>query len=224
MSKKGIVKIHGKEYKTVALRVNEFHGSRSDTMRINTKLIYHDTDRVVMKAIIYDSDVAVATGYAEENRSQGNINKTSAMENAETGAIGRALACYGLGGDEYASADEVLRAISQQDEINEKPATKPPQPEPATEDAEQKLVIVPSEDAWTSSIPDDILDLVKANYGAIQDRGGKAKEWHTKTLKNLLDTKVEEGQKIGDAISGLGREQLEELLGYQKIKIGENNG
>jgi len=105
-----------------------------------------------------------------------------------------------------------------------KPATKPPQPEPTTEDAEQKLVIVPSEDAWTSSIPDDILDLVKANYGAIQDRGGKAKEWHTKTLKNLLDTKVEGGQKIGDAISGLGREQLEELLGYQKIKIGENNG
>ena len=83
-------------------------------------------DRVVMKAIIYDSDVPVATGYAEENRSQGNINKTSAMENAETGAIGRALACYGLGGDEYASADEVLRAIGQQEEINKEPAPSPP--------------------------------------------------------------------------------------------------
>ena len=94
-----------------------------------------------------------------------------------------------------------------------KPATKPSKPAPTTEE--------PDPDAWTSSIPDDILDLVRANYGAIQEKKGDAKEWHTKTLKNLLDTRVEEGQKIGDAISGLGREQLEELLGYQKIKIGE---
>ena len=96
-----------------------------------------------------------------------------------------------------------------------KPATKPSTPEPTTEK---------SDDAWTSSIPDDILDLVRANYGAIQEKKGDAKEWHTKTLKNLLDTKVGANQSVSAAIKVLGREQLEELLGYQKIKIGENNG
>ena len=35
-----------------------------------------------------------------------------ALENAETSAIGRALAAFGLGGTEFASADEVARAIT----------------------------------------------------------------------------------------------------------------
>ena len=56
------------------------------------------------------------TGYAEEYRSSSKINRTSAMENAETSAIGRALAACGLAGTEYASADEVANAISQQNE------------------------------------------------------------------------------------------------------------
>ena len=50
--------------------------------------------------------------YAEENRSFGKINKTSALENAETSAVGRALAFLGLGGSEIASADEVSTAIA----------------------------------------------------------------------------------------------------------------
>jgi hypothetical protein len=45
------------------------------------------------------------------------INTTSALENAETSSIGRALACLSLGGSEYASANEVENAISQQEQI-----------------------------------------------------------------------------------------------------------
>ncbi len=36
------------------------------------------------------------------------------MENCETSAIGRALACLGIGGTEFASANEVVNAIYQQ--------------------------------------------------------------------------------------------------------------
>jgi hypothetical protein len=36
------------------------------------------------------------------------------LENAETSAIGRALAAFGLGGTEFATADEVANAIGQQ--------------------------------------------------------------------------------------------------------------
>ncbi len=44
------------------------------------------------------------------------MKRTSALENAETSAIGRALAACGFAGTEYASADEVANAISQQKE------------------------------------------------------------------------------------------------------------
>jgi len=49
----------------------------------------------------------VGTGHAEEIRGQGPVNRTSALENCETSAIGRALAAIGLSGGEYASANEM---------------------------------------------------------------------------------------------------------------------
>lgn len=111
----GIVSIHGKNYKTVAKRVDEFRKEHGSEMSIITKLVSIDEKTVVMKAEITDKDQrTIATGYAEENRTASQINQTSALENCETSAIGRALANFGLGGGEYASADEVANAISQQ--------------------------------------------------------------------------------------------------------------
>jgi hypothetical protein len=56
----------------------------------------------------------IATGHAEEYRKSSQINGTSALENCETSAIGRALAVAGFGGTEFASANEVQNAIHQQ--------------------------------------------------------------------------------------------------------------
>ena len=115
----GIIKIHNKEYKTVALRVTEFLASPTHKdWSIETDLISDGTN-VVMKSTIKDVDGRVrGTGYAEEVRGSTNINKTSAMENAETSCIGRALAAVGFGGTEYASANEVTDAIIQQTAMN----------------------------------------------------------------------------------------------------------
>ena len=111
----GVVNIHGKEYKTVAKRVDEFRQANKTDLSIITSLVDRDSDTVVMKAEILDKDGRViATGYAEEHRTASQINRTSALENCETSAIGRALANFGLGGGEYASADEVANAINQQ--------------------------------------------------------------------------------------------------------------
>lgn len=111
----GVVNIHGKEYKTVAKRVDEFRQKHKTDLSIITSLVDRDSDTVVMKAEILDNDGRViATGYAEEHRTASQVNKTSALENCETSAIGRALANFGLGGGEYASADEVANAINQQ--------------------------------------------------------------------------------------------------------------
>lgn len=109
------VNIRGKEYFTVAERVGDFRRER-ESWTIETQLIHHDEQHVIMKALIMDGERLIATGYAEEERGSSNINKTSALENCETSAIGRALAAAGFAGTEYASADEVAGAISQQNE------------------------------------------------------------------------------------------------------------
>ena len=111
----GIVKIHKNDYKTVALRVTEFIASpKHEGWSIETDLISDGTN-VVIKAFVKDVDGRVrGTGYAEEVRGSTNINKTSALENCETSAIGRALASVGFAGTEYASANEVSNAVIQQ--------------------------------------------------------------------------------------------------------------
>lgn len=114
----GTVKIHGKEYKTVALRVQEFREKHSD-FTIQTELVEANDTLVIVKATIAVAGQVISTGYAEEVRSASKINRTSALENAETSAVGRALAFFGMGGSEIASADEVANAISQQ---NSQPA------------------------------------------------------------------------------------------------------
>jgi len=107
------VNIHGKSYLTVAERINTFRESHAD-WGIDTDLVSHG-ELVVIKAVISDEQGRqVGSGYAEELRGSTNINTTSALENCETSAIGRALASCGYGGEQYASANEVTDAIINQ--------------------------------------------------------------------------------------------------------------
>lgn len=110
----GTVEIHGRLYETVALRVRKFREAHPD-WTLKTSIIDRGVDVVTMLAEITDETGRLrATGHAEEYRKASQINRTSALENCETSAIGRALACLGLGGTEFASADEVANALSQQ--------------------------------------------------------------------------------------------------------------
>lgn len=109
------VNIHGKEYFTVAERVSSFREKHPE-LTIETEIVRWEGDDVVVKASISDNGKLLATGLAHEVRGSTNINRTSHVENCETSAIGRCLAAYGLGGTEYATADEVANAIAQQNE------------------------------------------------------------------------------------------------------------
>lgn len=116
MSESGIVEIHGKEYHTVAKRVADFRKDHPD-YAIATKVIERG-DLVLVRATIYDNQGRnLSTGYAEENRTQG-INRTSAVENAETSAVGRALGFLGYGGTAIATADEMESAVARQKELD----------------------------------------------------------------------------------------------------------
>ena len=98
----------GKMYLQVVHRVEAFRRVLGAEFGIDTKIIVDDGHRVVVKAIVTNKDgITVGSGMAEEIRGQGHVNTTSALENAETSAIGRALASLGLSGGEYASANEM---------------------------------------------------------------------------------------------------------------------
>lgn len=111
----GKMNFKGKMYSPVAMRVEMLRKEYGAELGITTDIVNIDERVVIMKATITNHEGRViATGYAEEFRSSKGVNSTSALENAETSAVGRALAALGLGGGEYASADELAGAVQQQ--------------------------------------------------------------------------------------------------------------
>lgn len=113
------VDIKGKSYTQVSTRINIFR-KYFPTASIETLITYNDDIRVIIQTKISLNDKVIATGYAEEVRGDGNyINQTSAVENCETSSIGRALSNLGLGGSEYASANELENALAQQEQIKQ---------------------------------------------------------------------------------------------------------
>ena len=118
------VKIHGKDYKTVAERVAEFHKEHKENKSIITEIIQFKDGIVVVKAAIKIGE-NVFTGHAYEDIGSTKINETSALENCETSAIGRALASAGYAGSEFASADELVTALGKQGASKPKPKPQP---------------------------------------------------------------------------------------------------
>ena len=109
------ISIHGKSYATVSLRVGVARRVLGTALDIVTKIVSIDANTVVMQADVYIDGQHVSTGHAEEKRTASRINQTSALENCETSATGRALAFLGFISDGIASAEEVSAAIVQQD-------------------------------------------------------------------------------------------------------------
>jgi len=203
MSKEGFVNIHGKEYKTVAKRVQEFReSSTSRFWTINTDVVKIDDDQVLIKAsIINDEGRIIATGHGHELRTASQINKTSYVENAETSAIGRALASLGLGGTEFASANEVANAIHQQTTQKANAVKKPEDVKPlsgamdALDEESQQFI-----KDLAMDIAGDVAD------GHIEDANGKASTLLSEeksALWSILDSKTRSSlKKYADSLKG----------------------
>lgn len=114
------IDVKGKWYTNVATRMEIFRKYFGMTLGIHTKIIsplqpHEDQNIIVVQAfIVNQNNFILSAGLASEDKRQGFINKTSALEVAETSAIGRALAAFGLHGGEYASSFEVEHAINNQ--------------------------------------------------------------------------------------------------------------
>ena len=85
-------------YETVDERLEKFWEKYPDG-RIATELVTAQEGRYIVQAFIYKTyadPVAFATGLAEETIATRGVNATSACENAESSAIGRALHTGGI--------------------------------------------------------------------------------------------------------------------------------
>jgi hypothetical protein len=85
------------DYEPVEVRLEKFIKDYP-AFRISTELEVVEASRYIVKAYLFknaEDGVAWATGYAEETVTSRGVNQTSALENCETSAIGRALANAG---------------------------------------------------------------------------------------------------------------------------------
>lgn len=112
------------EYEPVDRRIARFWDDNPDG-QINTYAVEVTDDTALFRAAVWvsghDCDgPATATGWAYERRSDGFVNQTSHVENAETSAIGRALANLGYATTgKRPSQEEMAHTLSPDDPATE---------------------------------------------------------------------------------------------------------
>jgi hypothetical protein len=108
------IDIHGKEYVMVKDRVTYFNDTYKNGS-ITTKIVKSSESEVIIKAVVtpdVENPSRTFSGYATGDRTASSgVDSTNPVENAETSAVGRALAMMGIGVvDSIASGDEVREA------------------------------------------------------------------------------------------------------------------
>lgn len=111
------INIKGKKYAQVKDRVLWLDENKSGAYSIETNYEYFADRRMWVVKATLTVDGMTYTGLAQEVEVDDytKVNSTSALENCETSAIGRACAAFGLGiQDSYASSNEVYKAQGRQ--------------------------------------------------------------------------------------------------------------
>jgi len=126
------------DYETVEERLVKFWKDHPDG-RIDTLLVDATLQRFIVKASVYRTEVdaqAWTTGYAEETVSTRGVNSTSALENCETSAIGRALANAGYVTKGKRPSREEMSKV------------KANEPKPLQSRLEEKIITEVEDDPW----------------------------------------------------------------------------
>jgi hypothetical protein len=139
------------QYETVDQRLEKFWVKYPDGAII-TELVAHKDDRFIFKASVYKTyadAIPFATGFAEEIVAGRGVNSTSACENAESSAIGRALHTGGISkhseGRPRPSAEEMAK-VSRANEVK----AKVEEVKAKMADTSKEYIPVPKEDdPWT---------------------------------------------------------------------------
>ena len=198
------------QYETVDQRLEKFWDKYPDGAII-TELVAHKDDRFIFKASVfktYADNVPFATGFAEEIVTGRGVNSTSALENSESSAIGRALHNGGIskhsGGRPRASAEEmakVNRALEVKAKVSEVKAKMA--------DTSKEYIPVPKEeDPWTVAPAAPVATMESA----------------VETVKSILGaTPVDESCIHGPRIWKTGTSKAGKPWGHWKCTVSRQN-
>jgi len=121
--KEKAIDIKGKDYVMVKDRLiyfNEIYPNGSIRTRIISEI---GSGTYVVEAKVVPDHKNIEryfSGHSQAIVGDGMVNKTSALENAETSAVGRALALMGIGVlDSVASADEIVKAGADKEDLDD---------------------------------------------------------------------------------------------------------
>jgi hypothetical protein len=155
------------QYETVDQRLEKFWAKYPDGAIITEMVAYKD-DRFIFKASVYKTYADIlpfATGFAEEIVSGRGVNATSACENSESSAIGRALHTGGISkhsdGKPRPSREEMTKVTKAE-------------PKPFAEKLADKITVEVADDPWTVKAVEpapsaaDAVALVQEVLGAVK--------------------------------------------------------
>ena len=126
------------DYETVETRLEKWHGQYPDS-RVETELIEASNTRFIVFCKLFKTEAdpkPCATGLAFETITEKGVNSTSALENCETSAIGRALANAGFAAKgKRASREEMAKVNKAEPNQYEKKLAERRYSPPATRSA-----------------------------------------------------------------------------------------
>jgi len=182
------------DYETVEERLVKFWADNKDGRIITTLLDFSGTRFIVRAEIYRGADTPIwATGLAEETVQGRGVNATSALENCETSAIGRALANAGYATKgKRASREEMSKVKVKADTEALIADTKAKM----SQTASTYVPIAKEDDPWTireatpAATVDEAVAIVKEIIGGQTERDipvckcGKEMAWKTGVGKN----------------------------------------
>ena len=162
------------DYETVEERLIKFWKEHAEG-RIVTSMLFGSGSQFIVRAELYKngSDTIWATGLAEETVQGRGVNSTSALENCETSAIGRALANAGYATKgKRASREEMSKVAVKANTETVIAETKAR----LAETAKEYVPVAKEDDPWTirdaqpASTVDEAVKIVKDIIGGQTER------------------------------------------------------
>jgi len=179
------------DYETVEERLVKYWKEHPDG-QIHTKVLEHTGGRFIVEASIFRTEADVrpwTTGLAEETVQGRGVNSTSALENCETSAIGRALANAGYATKGKRASREEMQKVAKGVEVK----TNIEQVKAKMAQTSGEYVPVPVEsDPWNQSFAapvqtmEQAVEMVKSSLGGIAPEESckhGARMWKTGTSK-----------------------------------------
>jgi len=177
-----------KSYTMVKDRIEVFRKELGDEYGIDTTVHYKSFDHgepVVAIAKIIKGDKVIASGHAVEFIGSSKMTEASPIEIAETSAIGRALACFGLAGGEYASQFEMEAHARKEVFVGNGPTQQngprgnvpPPIQRDAQQGEQETEFWLPPDDDSTWLQPDLTLNNIIAQVEQIESAAGLSRYW-----------------------------------------------